>query len=261
MNRVDLTGRQFNRWHVDAPAPDRNGLEYYYCTCSCGTRRIVNKKNLLSGVSKSCGCYKKERASKSKYSHKNKRLYSIWKNIKTRCNNKNTARYKDYGARGIYICDEWANDFELFQQWAENNGYNDLLSIDRINNSDGYNPTNCRWVTLTEQQRNKTNNHLLEYKGEVKTISEWAEICHISPKLIEKRINVYHWPIDRALAEPSHNKWARNSIIEFNGQAKSIIEWADYLGINVSTLRNRLFNLQWPVERALSQPVRRTAVV
>ena len=101
------------------------------------------------------------------YALKNKRLYRIWVNIKTRCYNAKIPNYNDYGGRGITVCDEWKNDFTTFYNWAMSNGYSDDLTIDRINNDGNYEPSNCRWVDVITQANNKRNNIKVNLNGEI----------------------------------------------------------------------------------------------
>lgn len=129
----------------------------------------------------------------------NKQLYICWKNIRQRCNNKNNKYYKYYGGKGIKVCDEW-NEYLVFENWAINNGYEEGLTIDRLDNSKGYSPQNCRWVDDFVQANNKTNNYLITYKNETKTIHQWAEIYNIKPNTLFMRLK-RGWDIHRALTE------------------------------------------------------------
>lgn len=104
------------------------------------------------------------------------RIYNIWTGIKSRCLNKNHKDYQLYGKRGIKVCDDWKNDIRAFYSWSIENGYKEDLTIDRIDPNGNYEPSNCRWVTMKEQQRNRRNNVLLSYNGETHCVSEWAEI-------------------------------------------------------------------------------------
>lgn len=140
-----------------------------------------------------------------KYVHgkRRTRLYSTWTGMKTRCTNKNCAKYKNYGGRGIKICDEWLNNFQSFYDWAMENGYRDDLSIDRINNDGNYEPSNCRWIKMEEQASNKTTNHLIAYNGKTDTISGWARELGVSRCLLKDRICRYGWSVERALTTPA----------------------------------------------------------
>jgi hypothetical protein len=117
------------------------------------------------------------------------RLYNIWCGIKKRCYNPKEPCYSYYGGRGITVCNEWLHDFDAFQHWSLENGYSDLLTIDRIDTNGNYSPNNCRWITHAEQQRNRSNNVRVEHNGESKTIAEWSRILGISDKALYKRYN------------------------------------------------------------------------
>ena len=108
------------------------------------------------------------------------RLYNIYDRMIQRCYYHKSNRYKYYGARGIVVCDEWLNDKTAFFEWALNNGYNDTLTIDRIDNNKGYSPDNCRWVDYSTQENNRRDNILLKYNNEWLTVKEIAQLENIS---------------------------------------------------------------------------------
>lgn len=127
------------------------------------------------------------------------RIYRIWCNMKRRCYNKNDKSYKAYGGRGITVCDEWKFDFLSFYNWAIESGYNDKLTIDRINVNGNYEPCNCRWLDSKSQCNNKSNNHFITFNGETHTMKQWAEKMGISYQTLAQRINKYKWSIERAI--------------------------------------------------------------
>ena len=129
----------------------------------------------------------------------NTRLYRIWINIKTRCLNKKDNHYNRWGGRGITICEEWLNDFMNFYDWAMVNGYQENLSIDRIDNNGNYEPNNCRWSTIKEQNRNQRTNNLITYNGETLCLIEWAEKIGIKSNTLWNRLNLYKWSIEKTL--------------------------------------------------------------
>lgn len=133
------------------------------------------------------------------------RLLGIFCGMKTRCYNKNRKDYSRYGGRGITVCNEWMgkNGFKLFFDWAISHGYNDSLTLDRIDGNGSYSPGNCRWATPSEQCRNRSNNHLIEYNGEVKTLKEWADIAGIRKDTFRRRLVVYGWTVEDAINTPS----------------------------------------------------------
>lgn len=125
--------------------------------CSCGNTIVLEDTRVNTGAVKSCGCLRKETSGARKRKHgfsKKERLNSIWHGMKDRCNNKNSTSFKNYGGKGIKICDEWSNDYPVFREWAMNNGYNDKLTIERKDVNLGYNPSNCKWITKSEQGKN-----------------------------------------------------------------------------------------------------------
>ena len=114
------------------------------------------------------------------------RLFGIWMTMRSRCERPNRDKYADYGARGIRVCDAW-QDAETFCKWAVENGYSDALQIDRINNNGNYEPSNCRWVSPKQNSRNRRNTVFVEIDGEIKCVSEWAEMLDIS------QYTIYWW--------------------------------------------------------------------
>lgn len=171
-----------------------NGTTRAICQCYCGRGRICEPKYLRNNPKDRCGCDIARYAclsSKNKKVHgmSNTRVYRIWENMKQRCLNKNFKKYRDYGGRGISICDEWLT-FINFNNWAINNGYEDGLTIDRKENLGNYTPENCRWITNLEQQSNTRKTVRLTYNGETHHVSEWARIIGVERSVILYRIKV-----------------------------------------------------------------------
>lgn len=129
------------------------------------------------------------------------RLFKSWVHMRERCYNPKDKRYSQYGGRGITVCDEWKNEFLPFYEWAMANGYDDNLTIDRIDVNKGYCPQNCRWADMRTQQNNRSNNHRLEYKGENHTINEWSRLVGIRRQTILRRIKD-GWSVEDALTKP-----------------------------------------------------------
>lgn len=168
--------------------------EYYLCKCECGEYLVVEKPSLRNGNTKSCGCLDLE--NKTKHGMFGTRIYNIWARMKSRCDNPKNQQYKNYGGRGIKYCYDWKY-FEKFYSWAKENGYSDNLTIDRIDVNGNYEPSNCRWITMKEQQRNKRNNKFIKYNGETKTLAEWADILGVRYGLLNIRLS-RGWDVERA---------------------------------------------------------------
>ena len=199
---AELTGEKFNMLTVLERAGSKNGKALWKCQCECGNAIYLTTDILKSGRQISCGCYRKSR--NLKHGDCYERLYHIWNGMIGRCTHKSYPSYKHYGKNGVSVCDQW-KEYESFKKWALENGYDDNLLIDRIDNGKGYSPDNCRFVTAKQQQNNKTNNHVLTFKGQRKTVCEWAEILNVNPQALFSRLK-RGWTIERTLSEPIHLK-------------------------------------------------------
>ena len=175
-------GEKYGKWLVIDEGTDS---KHRRCKCDCGEIKDVRVDHLADGRSRSCGCSKKEN---HPWIYKGNpwrgRLNRIYGNMLRRCYDEKSDNYSRYGGRGITVCEEWRNSFDTFADWAYSNGYSKYLSIDRIDNSKGYSPKNCRWVTMQEQQNNKTTNIFFEIDGERKTAKQTALIAGVKPSKI-----------------------------------------------------------------------------
>lgn len=206
--RIDLTGQRFGRLVVESFAyADKHRNAVWNCICDCGKRVSVYGLNLRSGHTISCGCYQQEINTIHGKSYT--RLHRIWADIKTRCYNPSNKAYERYGGRGITMCNEWKNDFQSFYDWAMGCGYEEHLTIDRIDNDKGYFPDNCRWVDIEVQNNNKRNNIQIEYKGKVQTLAQWSKEVGIDVDVLWHRINVSRWTAEKALSTPLDKQKSR----------------------------------------------------
>lgn len=181
----------------------KGGDSQYSCKCDCGAVKTVSSYRLKIGKTKSCGCYRKETTSKSFRTHGLRKSpeYTVWALMISRCHNKNNKSYERYGSRGISVCDRWKNSFESFLADMGNRPA-DGLQIDRINNDGNYEPSNCRWVTKTENARNKRSNVVIKYNGQSATVAEWGERIGINAKALRLRLFRRNWSIEKSLSTP-----------------------------------------------------------
>lgn len=176
----DISNQRFGRLVAVEIHHTNNHKRFWVCRCDCGTLAVIRQDQLTQGKTKSCGCFLKESQNKNlairqvkkpetnnaqdlnghrpywnPVKHQYPRLYRIWSSMKSRCYYAKNKCFRSYGGRGIRICDVWLRSFNTFAEWALDHGYEDHLSIDRIDVNGNYCPENCRWITMTEQQKNK----------------------------------------------------------------------------------------------------------
>lgn len=205
---VDLTGHKQGRLTVlEYAGKNASGRTTWKCKCSCGNVVYITIHELRNSrkPQQSCGCLRNELSGDRVRKHGlsgNKRLFNIWCHVRTRCNNPHSKSYTRYGGRGIKVCEEWKNNFEVFYEWAMQNGYKDNLTLDRINNDGDYEPNNCRWADFFVQANNRSNNHFLTYKGKTQTIQQWANELKMSDTILRDRINKLGWSIEDTLETP-----------------------------------------------------------
>ena len=186
----DITGQKFNHLTVVELESNLNQKAIWKCQCDCGNFKNVNGKDLKSGHTKSCGCLQKKtkivRSKNQRIAKNQDRLKQEWYSMKNRCLSTYHG-HKGYYDRGITVCQEWIESYSNFKNWALANGYNDNLTLDRINNNKGYSPQNCRWATQKEQANNKTTNVFITYNGKTQTMKQWCDELELSYGTIRAR--------------------------------------------------------------------------
>ncbi len=242
----DLTGQKFNRLTVLELSDKTNKHKdrYWLCQCECKDKTIksIREYHLIKGNIKSCGCLSREktiesnknRQTRNKYPYY-KRIYSIYDGMRKRCYNENNDNYDRYGGRGITICNEWLSDFKNFYEWAINNGYQNNLTIDRIDNDGNYEPGNCRWATIQEQCYNKSNTVYITIDGETNTILEWSNIYNLPTYVLWQRYKLYGYEEKEELFKPLK----KITKIIHNGKEKTLRQLHEETGIGIETLRKR----------------------
>lgn len=192
---MDLNGKTVGYLKVISihNSVDSSRNRYWLCVCECGKQILVSATRLNNGRIKSCGCHNGDNF--RKHGFRNTRVYTIWSGMKQRCDN-NKNHYKN-----VTYCKEWKN-FMPFYEWSISNGYSDELTLDRIDVTGNYEPSNCRWVNQKVQQNNRSNNTIYSFNGETHTLSEWSDITGIDRSTLSARILKLKWSVEKALSTP-----------------------------------------------------------
>lgn len=211
----DLIGKRYGRLTVIGRAYDQKcktkRSRMWLCRCDCGNEVVKPTHDLNRGHAKSCGCWRKEHmeefteklAGRVTHGMSRERIFRIWSGMIKRCEDPSCKAYKNYGGRGIKVCDEW-HSLDSFVDWAHKNGYAEDRSIDRIDNDSSYGPDNCRWADILTQANNKRNNVFITYNGETHTIPEWSRIIGISATTIRQRKRA-GWSDEEAIGKPLYS--------------------------------------------------------
>ena len=201
--KINLIGKRFGRLLVlEFSHKNKFGNFHWKVKCDCGKENITCGNSLTRGKTKSCGCLQSEIASKlSKYHYKHgmsgSSIHNTWLSMKQRCLDKKCPAYKNYGGRGIKVCNRWLHSFENF--YADMGDRPEGLTLERIDNGKGYYKDNCKWADWITQQNNRRNNHLLTYKGVTLTLIQWAKKLDLSYPML--RVRIYRkWSIERVLS-------------------------------------------------------------
>lgn len=192
-------GRKYGLWTIIGK-PVKSGHSYkVMCRCACGAERLVTTYSLYRGVSRSCRC-----GTKTAKGYATHPLYEVWKLMHHRCYGKKVPAFirERYQKRGITICNSWRESVAAFVEWGVSHGWKKGLQIDRIDNDKGYSPENCRFVTPSQNSRNRGNNTFITYKGERHCIAEWAEITGMSQDIISQRYSSNHWSAKKTFETP-----------------------------------------------------------
>lgn len=188
-----------------------------------------------------------------------KPLYAVWRTMLQRCYNPKHNRYHRYGERGITVCDEWS-EYPAFESWATAHGYESGVQIDRVDSGGPYSPANCRWVSPKIQQNNRENNRRITWKGETKTLAEWAddERCKVRYKTLHTRVQKLGWNFAASMTTPSARVSGRGEPLTAFGTTQSVTAWTTDTRCAVGSVKTlwKRINDGWPAEKALTKPVR-----
>lgn len=203
MRIINMEGKRFGRLvGLSRAGSNHRGAAAWLFRCDCGKTKVIAGKDVRSGGTVSCGCYRDENSGycNAKYDEKTKALVRVWSGMKRRCLNKNSTAWERYGGRGIKICERWINSLENF---AKDMGPRPPgTSLDRINNDGDYCKENCRWATFLQQNNNRQSSRFINFLGKTKTISEWERETGVRAQRITKRLAL-GWDESRAISQPA----------------------------------------------------------
>jgi len=204
--KTDIIGKRFWNLTVISFSHVVKTHSHFLCLCDCGIQKTIARNHLIDGNIKSCGCMRIERLSKARTIHghaipgKISREFISWSSMRRRCYSETDPGYRNYGARGITVCEQWRNDFSQF--------YKDMgprpkgHSLDRIDNNKGYSPENCRWATGKVQGNNTRTNRPLTYNGKTQTVTQWANQLGMDPPTLFRRLGKYQWSVEKSIETP-----------------------------------------------------------
>lgn len=253
---IDLSGQIFDRLTVVKRGKNNGSRATWICKCICGNKALVTGKSLRNGTTRSCGCLNQENKPLLKHGYTQNRQrppeFNLWLNIKRRCLDPNDKAYKNYGARGIEMYQEWIDDFGAFFEYVGSRPTPEY-TLDRIDNSKGYEPNNVRWATRAEQNRNKRTNRMLTLNGKTQCLKDWANELGENENFLRSRLNK-GMSLEDAISKPKIPLEECNAkMITFNGKTMSIAMWSRETGIPATTLYSRL-RKEWSIEKALTTP-------
>lgn len=249
-------GKKFNKLTILVILGYRDNYRHCIAICDCGVERDHNFDSVKNGVTKTCGCLKREyKGSGGTHNLSKTPLYEVWRGMKQRCYYPKAPMYYLYGGNGVVVCDEWLNDFKCFYDWAIANGWEKGLHLDKDKLSPFptgkiYSPKFCCFLTPKENSRIRENVIRLEYKGEIRTLVEWSEILGLNFKRLRNRY-FSGWETERILETPA----IRTKLLLYNNEYRTLPEWCDYLKVKYDTMRGRIYRQGWTIQEAFSTPI------
>jgi hypothetical protein len=254
----DLTGQKFGlltvtgwagRSDVNVSTRRRQFVNFWLCECECKDPDYnpitTDTRCLRSGNTSSCGCKRR------KHLMTGTKVYITWSSMIGRCLNPKNDDYLNYGGRGVTVCDRWKESFESF--YGDMGDPPDGCTLDRIDNSLGYSPENCRWATRKQQNRNRRDNRWITWNGETRLLVSWGE----DPRLSSKGITAAYlarrlhsgWDLERAMTQPADNR------VTFNGETLTMMEWSKRLGVREgNNIVSKRLRYGWTLEDAVTIP-------
>jgi len=250
---IDKTGEKIGRLTVVGYAgSSKERIALWFCRCECGNFTRVHKRSLEIGNTKSCGCLHSEGGSQATHGHtKNGKMtpeYKTWSSMMDRVSNPKNSNYMYYGGRGISVCERWLKFDKFFADMGERP---DGMSIDRIDVNGNYEPSNCRWATIEEQNNNKRNTRHVSHIGKTQNCTQWEKELGLNKGSLYNRLK-RGWTMDDAITKPCRRR-SSDITITYEGKTKTVVEWQKELGLKSDTILSRM-RIGWSIERIMTTP-------
>lgn len=208
----NLTDQVFERLTVQGLiARGSHNRPIWLCLCECGNTTRTTTSELVSGRTKSCGCYKRDNPSAKTHGMAGTLIYDIWVQMCGRCHNPNNKGFIYYGGKGVQVCDRWRHSFENFYadmgdrpNSTSTSTSRSEYSIERKNNKGHYEPDNCVWAVIEVQRNNQSNNHPMTFQGKTQTMAQWSRELHINYSTVRDRVS-RGWSDEKTLTTPVKN--------------------------------------------------------
>ncbi len=246
----DLSGQRFGKLQILRPLGSKGGTTHFLVKCDCGVERGLSGHHLTSGRQKSCGCMKPQ-TRRGQITYGGRGIYNIWRRMISRCYDTTDPGYRNYGLRGISVCDRWRNDCLAFVADMGSRP-SSRHSIERRNNDGNYEPSNCYWLPLSQQGRNKRNNRRITWKGKTQPLVIWAEDLGLKWSTLNERLK--RLPLEDAMVR---GVMIQRRNLTWRGKTMDIRSWADEIGVSTKTLYRRVITCKMPLEKALQGPLRK----
>ena len=234
-------GDVYGNWTILEVLPKiKNHHQMFKCQCKCGTIKELDGFNVINGKTTSCGCIRNQMLKDRMTTHgqTKTRLHIIWCGIKERCYNPNSQAYSNYGGRGIKMCQEWIDDYMNFYNWSIKNGYDEILTIDRIDVNGNYEPNNCRWINTKDQSNNRRTNLKFTYNNKTQTLMQWCEEYNLDYRMILARVHNPKWE-DKSFEEILFTPNQKQILITYNDETHTISEWSKITNIRHNVIFDR----------------------
>jgi len=240
---IDLSGQRLGMLQVLHRGPQsKDNRATWVCKCDCGVEKSIRSKYLVAGTARSCGC---QRYATTHGMTKTK-AYQSWQCMKSRCDKPSNVRYSEYGGRGVTYCDRWKSFENFYADMGEPPTPKHTLDRKEVNGN--YEPDNCRWATQKEQANNRRNNVFVEWQGQRMTVTQLAERTGFPLSNLRHRLK-RGWSVEDAISYPLERPKVP---IEYNGQSKTLTEWARQYGISQGVLWSRIKQKGMTLEEALN---------